>query len=105
MTSIFIKYIIHILDMRREGRWDNKGTYVFYLQLVTDLFQLFVYMIFFLIICAYYGLPFHIIRDLYLTYTNFKKRITQYLQYRRLTRMLDMYPNVEAEELADSDNV
>jgi len=24
MSSIFIKYIIHIMDMRREGRWDNK---------------------------------------------------------------------------------
>ena len=24
MTSIFIKYIIHVMDMRREGRWDNK---------------------------------------------------------------------------------
>jgi len=88
VMSIFIKYIIHVLDMRREGRWDNKGTYVFYLQLITDLFQLFVYMIFFLIICAYYGLPFHIVRDLYVTYSNFKKRITQYLQYRRLTKLL-----------------
>ena len=105
MMSLSIKYVIYIMDMRREGRWDNKvcavqnrraqthiavlqGTYVFYLQLVTDLFQLFVYMIFFLIICAYYGLPFHIVRDLYVTYSNFKKRITQYLQYRRLTRLL-----------------
>ena len=79
MVAASIKYVIHMLDMRREGRWDNKvtvhrlisghretgelnvlgvvqntavhsvkvswthiclqGTYVFYLQLVTDLFQ------------------------------------------------------------------
>lgn len=104
MLSLGIKYIIHIMDMRREGRWDNKGTYVFYLQLVTDLFQLFVYMIFFLIICAYYGLPFHIIRDLYLTYTNFKKRITQYLQYRRLTRVLHTFPDVGPDEIAQGDS-
>merc|ERR1712216_132041 len=104
MLSLAIKYIIHIVDMRREGRWDNKGTYVFYLQLVTDLFQLFVYMIFFLIICAYYGLPFHIIRDLYMTYTNFKKRITQYLQYRRLTKVLHMFPDVGPEEIAQGDS-
>jgi len=105
MMSLFVKYYINVLDMRREGRWNNKGTYVFYLQLVTDLFQLFVYMIFFLIICAYYGLPFHIIRDLYITYSNFKKRITQYLQYRRLTRMLHTFPDVSAEEIAETEDL
>ena len=80
-----------------------QGTYVFYLQLITDLFQLFVYMIFFLIICAYYGLPFHIVRDLYVTYSNFKKRITQYLQYRRLTRLLQTFPDATEEEIASGD--
>jgi len=104
MVSLSIKYVIHILDMRREGRWDSKGTYVFYLQLVTDLFQLFVYMIFFMIICAYYGLPFHIVRDLYVTFSNFKKRITQYLQYRRLTRLLRTFPDVGPEEIAAGDS-
>ena len=80
-----------------------QGTYVFYLQRITDLFQLFVYMIFFLIICAYYGLPFHIVRDLYVTYSNFKKRITQYLQYRRLTRLLQTFPDATEEEIAAGD--
>lgn len=105
VLTLFIKYLVHCADMRRQGRWEAKGVYIFYLQLVSDLFQLFVYMIFFLIVCAYYGLPLHIIRDLYVTYTNFKRRINQYLQYRRLSRILDMYPNVEAEELAAGDPV
>eukprot|EP00656_Telonema_subtile_P006762 TRINITY_DN1314_c0_g2_i1.p1 TRINITY_DN1314_c0_g2~~TRINITY_DN1314_c0_g2_i1.p1 ORF type:complete len:628 (+),score=150.97 TRINITY_DN1314_c0_g2_i1:37-1920(+) len=105
VVTLFIKYLVHCADMRRQGRWEAKGVYIFYLQLVSDLFQLFVYMIFFLIVCAYYGLPLHIIRDLYVTYTNFKRRINQYLQYRRLSRILDMYPNVEAEELAEGDPV
>lgn len=104
MLTLFIKYLIHCADMRREGRWDAKGMYIFYLQLVSDLFQLFVYMIFFLIVCAYYGLPLHIIRDLYLTYTNFKRRITQYLHYRRLSRVLEKYPDVSAQELEDGDS-
>jgi len=104
MVSLGIKYIINIMDVRREGRWDSKGTYVFYLQLVTDLFQLFVYMIFFLIICAYYGLPFHIVRELYVTYSNFKKRITSYLQYRKLTKLLHTFPDVGPEEIANGDS-
>lgn len=105
VLTLFVKYLIHCADMRREGRWEAKGMYIFYLQLVSDLFQLFVYMIFFLIVCAYYGLPLHIIRDLYLTYTNFRRRITQYLHYRRLSRVLDKYPDVSAQELADGDNI
>ena len=55
-----------------DGRWDNKGTFVFYLELVTDLVHLFVYFAFFLIIFAYYGLPVHLVRDLYMTFRNFR---------------------------------
>jgi E3 ubiquitin-protein ligase synoviolin len=44
------------------GSGDTKGTYVFYLELVTDLLHLFVYLVFFLIIFAYYGLPVHLVR-------------------------------------------
>lgn len=61
------KYLIFAIDTWREGRWDEKGTYVFYLELVTDLLHLFVYFCFFVIIFAYYGLPIHLVRDLYMT--------------------------------------
>ena len=39
-----------------------KGLYVFYLELVTDLLHIFVYMVFFLIIMKYYGFPLHLVR-------------------------------------------
>ena len=48
---------------------------MFYLELVTDLLHLFVYFVFFLIIFAYYGLPVHLVRDLYLTFRNFRRRV------------------------------
>ena len=44
-----VKYLIYAVDGWLDGRWDNKGTYVFYLDLVTDLLHLFVYLVFFLI--------------------------------------------------------
>ena len=37
------------------------------LELLTDLFHMLVYLAFFVLICTYYGLPLHIMRDLYLT--------------------------------------
>ena len=38
-----------------------QGLYVFYLELVTDLLHIFVYMVFFLIIMKYYGFPLHLV--------------------------------------------
>ena len=67
VCSIFAKYALHINDLRLQGRWDEKGVYLFYLELLTDLFHMLVYLAFFVLICTYYGLPLHIMRDLYLT--------------------------------------
>ena len=39
-----------------------QGVYVFYLELVTDMLHLFVYVIFFIIVFTNYGLPLHLVR-------------------------------------------
>ena len=59
--STFIKYVLSCIDTYMEGRWEQKGTYVFYLQLLTDLLHLFVYLVFFTITFANYGLPLHLV--------------------------------------------
>jgi hypothetical protein len=43
----FLKYAMSMVDLWLDGRWESKGTYVFYLELVTDLLHLFVYVLFF----------------------------------------------------------
>ena len=59
--STFIKYVLSSIDTYMEGRWEQKGIYVFYLQLLTDLLHLFVYLVFFTITFANYGLPLHLV--------------------------------------------
>ena len=99
------KYLIFAIDTWREGRWDEKGTYVFYLELVTDLLHLFVYFCFFIIIFAYYGLPIHLIRDLYSTFRNFNRRVKAFIQYRRVTANLnERFPDATTEELEALDD-
>ena len=39
-----------------------QGMYVFYLELVTDMLHLLVYVIFFVIVFTNYGLPLHLVR-------------------------------------------
>lgn len=60
ITSSFLKYTLSMIDNYREGRWENKGVYVFYLELVTDMLHLLVYLVFFVIVFTNYGLPLHL---------------------------------------------
>ncbi len=62
VLSTAAKYTLSVIDATLEGRWAGKGTYVFYLELVTDMLHLFVYLIFFIIVFANYGLPLHLVR-------------------------------------------
>ena len=61
VTSTFIKYGLSMIDACMEGRWEHKGVYVFYLELVTDLLHLCVYLVFFVIVFTNYGLPLHLV--------------------------------------------
>jgi len=64
-ASTIVKYAMFAADMAVDGRWESKGLYVFYLELVTDLLHIFVYLVFFLIIMKYYGFPLHLVRHIY----------------------------------------
>ena len=43
-VAVAAKYAIGRIDAFLDGRWDGKGTCVFYLELMTDLLHLFVYL-------------------------------------------------------------
>jgi len=59
--SAIVKYSFGALDSFMEGRWESKGVYVFYLELLTDLVHLCVYLIFFGIVLMQYGIPIHLV--------------------------------------------
>ncbi|KAI9771894.1 MAG: E3 ubiquitin-protein ligase hrd1 [Geoglossum simile] len=91
--------LVDEIDIDVPG-WDEKGQWVFYLDLATDLIKLIVYLSFFTILLIFYGLPIHIMRDVFLTLRSFIKRIRDFLRYRRATRdMNDRYPDATAEEI------
>lgn len=49
-VSTFVKYIFYVSDMLMEGQWEKKAVYTFYLELVSDLLHLSLYMLFFVIV-------------------------------------------------------
>ncbi|KAJ5291072.1 E3 ubiquitin-protein ligase hrd1 [Penicillium angulare] len=81
--------------------WEEKGRWVFYLDLLTDFVKLIVYLVFFAILLTFYGLPIHILRDVVVTIRSFGRRILDFLRYRNATRdMNERYPDATAEEVA-----
>ncbi|CAN1196969.1 ERAD-associated E3 ubiquitin-protein ligase HRD1A [Linum perenne] len=103
-VSTFVKYVFYVSDMLMEGQWERKAVYTFYLELIRDLLHLSMYICFFLVIFMNYGVPLHLIRELYETFRNFKIRVADYLRYRKIaSNMNDRFPDATPEELDVSD--
>ncbi|XP_066377185.1 ERAD-associated E3 ubiquitin-protein ligase HRD1-like isoform X2 [Miscanthus floridulus] len=99
-VSTFVKYVFYVSDMLMEGQWERKAVYTFYLELISDLVHLSLYMLFFIAIFLNYGVPLHLIRELYETFRNFRIRIADYVRYRKIaSNMNERFPDATAEEL------
>ena len=102
--------------------WEDKGRWVFFLDLATgmvspdnfcgiladshheDFFKLVLYLTFFFVLCMFYGMPIHIVRDVVLTIRSFYKRIHDFARYRHATKdMNERYPDATSEEIARED--
>ncbi|XP_039048545.1 ERAD-associated E3 ubiquitin-protein ligase HRD1A-like isoform X2 [Hibiscus syriacus] len=104
IVSNFIKYCFYVSDMLMEGQWEKKPVYTFYLELIQDLLHLSMYLFFFLVIFMNYGVPLHLIRELYETFRNFKIRVADYMHYRKIaSNMNDRFPDATPEELTSND--
>lgn len=68
-----------------------------------DFVKLGIYSAFFAILMIFYGLPIHIMRDLFLTARSFVKRLSALMQYRKALQGMNSYPDATAEELARED--
>lgn len=101
-----LKYILHSIDLRREEPWESKSMYIFYIDLVKEFFILVCYVVFFAVIVHRYGLPLHLIRDLYVTFRSFIQHCRDLIHYKKATRnMNERYPNATVEDLNENDNI
>ncbi|KAE8974813.1 hypothetical protein PF005_g25879 [Phytophthora fragariae] len=104
IVAMFLRYVLYVVDSRMDGAWTNKFTYLFYLELVSEVTKLVVYLVFFMLIFTYYGMPLHIVRDLWISIKNLQRRIASYFRYRKITAHLnERFPNPTEEELQETD--
>ncbi|KAF9701826.1 hypothetical protein EKO04_000849 [Ascochyta lentis] len=81
--------------------WEEKGRWVFYLDLATDFVKASVYLGFFTVLMTFYGIPIHIMRDLFMSIRSLIKRINDFIQYRNATRdMNTRYPDATGDDLS-----
>ncbi len=73
-----VRYLLHLVDIQMEEGWQAKHTVLFFIEFATDIMRFFFYFVFFSIVFLYYGLPIYIVRDLWVAYTNIRKRIQTY---------------------------
>ncbi|KAM3065700.1 E3 ubiquitin-protein ligase hrd1 [Clarireedia jacksonii] len=91
------------MDIEVPG-WEGKGQWVLTLDLITDFMKLLIYTSFFFILLTFYGLPIHIMRDLFVTARSFLKRLTAFIRYRRATHdMNKRYPDATVEDIQRED--
>jgi E3 ubiquitin-protein ligase synoviolin len=110
--------------MASETTWHEKGAYVMLLELLKEALSFVVYVVFFLLVFVYYGMPLHIIRDVYMSYMSFQRKLGSYLRfattalhsskailnylalrYRQLTANLsERFPDATAQEIANAGN-
>ncbi|XP_078064003.1 E3 ubiquitin-protein ligase synoviolin, partial [Mustelus asterias] len=106
VLTIFIKYILHTIDLQSENPWDNKAVYMLYTELLTGFIKVLLYMAFMTIMIKVHTFPLFAIRPMYLTMRQFKKAVTDAIMSRRAIRNMNtLYPDASPEELQQTDNV
>ncbi|EGX47199.1 hypothetical protein AOL_s00097g38 [Orbilia oligospora ATCC 24927] len=85
--------------------WEGKAIFLFTMEIATDLLKLLIYLAFFGIVLMFYGLPLHIVRDVYMTLRSFIGRCRDYIRFKRATQQMNLkYPDATREEI-DRENV
>ncbi|GAB6022170.1 hypothetical protein CHUAL_006307 [Chamberlinius hualienensis] len=106
VVNIFIKYVLHTIDLHSENPWENKAVFLLYTELVVGLVKMVLYMLFVGIMIKIHTFPLFAIRPMYLTMRTFKKALNDVIMSRRAIRNMNtLYPDATAEELATLDNV
>ncbi|CAM9583433.1 unnamed protein product, partial [Heterosigma akashiwo] len=103
--ATFVRYLIHAADSRIEGVWHGKPSYIFLLEFSTEVVRFGFYLVFFALVFTYYGVPLHLVRDLWGCYSKLRKRLEAYRKYRALTaNMNERFPDATPEQLEECEN-
>ena len=106
VATIFIKYVLHTIDLQSENPWENKAVYLLHAELILGFIRMLLYVMFLVIMTKVHTFPLFAIRPMYLCMRAFKKALNDVILSRRAIRnMNSLYPDATVEELTTGDNV
>ncbi|NWZ88480.1 SYVN1 ligase, partial [Poecile atricapillus] len=111
VLTIFIKYVLHSIDLQNDNPWDNKAVFMLYTELFTERLKVLVFNWSWLVnqdleCWCLAGLGWSTRTQSLGGAQLFKKAVTDAIMSRRAIRNMNtLYPDATAEELQAVDNV
>jgi len=101
--STLLSYGLHVVDYVIHSRgksWHGKSTVSFAFEVASEACKFIFYVCFFTIIFTYYGLPFNLVRDVWVSYVNLRRKLESFRKYRQLTsNMNEQFDDATEKEL------
>ena len=103
IMNVLSRYFIQLIDNQLVNGLRSKGLYIMLLDLLTDALVFITYVCFFFLVFHYYGLPLHIIRETWIAFTVFHRRLNSFIKYLRLLNNIEArFPDASQEEIANA---
>lgn len=81
---------------------EHKSTFVFAIELQSELEQFLLYLLFFGIVMMYYGMPLNLFREVYVSFVRVRQRFNAFQKYRKLMTNMNQYKDVTEEQLDEA---
>eukprot|EP00731_Ephydatia_muelleri_P027281 Em0019g154a len=105
-ANVFLKYILHTIDLQSEDPWENKTIYIRYVDIVLGFFQLVLYVGYMLFMLYIMFMPLHIARRVYMAAKGVQNNIRDVVSsYHAIRNLNTLYPDATPEELNTTNNV
>lgn len=89
VVSLFTRYIFHTIDIRCEGRWNEKGSYTYCNELIAHSSSLLVYFALFAYLSTHQAFPLYVVLEFSSTFSRFRRCLNNFLRYRRVVMMMN----------------
>ncbi len=100
-VNLSVRFAINIVDTMMPNGLPTRGLYMMLTDLLCEVVKLGTYVAFFCLVFKHYGLPIHILRDVYAAYISFYRKFVSFVKYLRLTHNLNSrFPDATPEEIA-----
>lgn len=89
IINIFTRFVLLLCDQYFANGLSLKGFFVMIIDLICVGLQFVTYVCFFGLVFSHYGMPFHLLREVYMAFLSFQKKIFSFYKYLKLSRNLE----------------